>query len=323
MHLPPQLQTAIEQAASAHSLSNLTKASAELSDNYRLHQQGAERFIHSAAQRIAYTVVRLPATFAAMRAVFAEIRRLMPELRVTSLLDLGAGPGTAAWAAVETFDEIEQLTLIERDRELIQLGHDFARQSSHAALREAAWQAGDFRMIELFAPHDLVVCSYSLGESDEHAARRVLKAAWQAAAKIIAIIEPGTMKGFGLIRLMRDEIVQSGGHLLAPCPHASACPMRGDDWCHFAQRFERSSLHRRIKSAALGYEDEKYAYLAAAKEPVTTASARVIRHPLRHAGYTQLQLCAQEGLVRLTVTKKDKEAWKRARKTAWGEAWEK
>ncbi len=201
---------------------------------------------------------------------------------------------------------------------MIRLGRDFAQQAQQAALREAAWQAGDFSMIESFAPHDLVVCSYTLGENEEHAARKVLQA-----AKIIAITEPGTLKGFGLIRLMRDEIIQSGGHLLAPCPRERACPMRGHDWCHFAQRVERSALHRRIKRAGPGYEDEKYAYLAATKAPATTASARVIRHPLRQAGYTQLQLCATEKLTTLTVTKKDQEAWKQARKTNWGDAWEK
>src|SRR5436853_76682 len=93
MHLPTRLQTAIEDEASGHSRGSLATSAAELSASYRLPRHGAERLIASEAHRIAYTVIRLPATFAAGRAVFAEIRRLMPELRVNSLLDFGAGRG--------------------------------------------------------------------------------------------------------------------------------------------------------------------------------------------------------------------------------------
>ncbi|HZS06249.1 MAG TPA: small ribosomal subunit Rsm22 family protein [Blastocatellia bacterium] len=322
MRLPTRLQAAIEHEASGHSLGSLAKAAAELSDSYRLRQQGTERLVASEAQRIAYAVVRLPATFAAVQAVFAEIRRLMPELCANSLLDLGAGPGTAAWAATEVFPEVQKITLIERDVDLIRLGRGFAQHSEHAALRDAEWQAVDLRMNISYPRHDLVVCSYSLGEIDDHAARNALKPAWQAATQVIAIIEPGTTKGFSVIRMLRDELIQAGGHPVAPCPHEQPCPMAGGDWCHFSQRFERSSPHRRIKGAELGYEDEKYSYIAAAKYPVNAARARVIRHPLRHSGYTQLQLCTRENLTGRTVTKKDKGAWKRARKTGWGDAWE-
>jgi ribosomal protein RSM22 (predicted rRNA methylase) len=318
MRLPTELQSAIEREAARYSFSHLAQVAAELSESYRSR---AATLTFSAAHRVAYAVVRLPATFAAVRAALAEIRRLAPELRVKSLLDYGAGPGTAAWAATEIFPELQRMTLLERDQELIRLGKIFAQSSAHAALRTAQWQATDFRTADGFAPHDLVICSYSLGENDDAAARLALKAAWQAAAKIILIIEPGTTQGFSLIRALRDELTSAGAHLVAPCPHERACPMSGDDWCHFAQRCERSSLHRRIKGAELGYEDEKFSYLAAAREPVTLVSARVVRHPLRRSGFIRLELCAQAGLTNITITHKDKAAWRRARKTDWGDAW--
>ena len=36
--------------------------------------------------------------------------------------------------------------------------------------------------------------------------------------------------------------------VVAPCPHDGVCPMQGTrSWCHFVQRFERSSLQRVTK----------------------------------------------------------------------------
>jgi len=322
MQLPSRLLNTIEREISKRRLSLLTKAASELSEKYRNRQRAAERFIATDVERLAYAAVRMPATFAAARAVFAEIRRLTPQIEINSLLDLGAGAGAAAWAAVDVFDEIEQITMIEQDRGLIEMGRAFARESEHGALNSAEWRQLNLTTAPSFAEHDLVVCSYSLGEIESGKARGILKGAWRAARQIIAIIEPGTMKGFGTIRALRDDLIEVGGHLIAPCPHQLDCPMAENDWCHFAARFERSSLHRRIKGAELGYEDEKYSYIAATKSPNQSAPARVIRRPVRRPGFTQLQLCAKEGLADVTVTRKDKEAWKRVRKTDWGDAWD-
>lgn len=327
MPLPAALSKAIEQETSRHKLSDLAKAATELSDRYRNRRQNVERFIATDAHRSAYVAVRMPATFAAARAVFAEIRRLTPEMPINSLLDLGAGTGAASWAAVEVFDELRQITMVEQDRELVRLGKRLAESSTSEALREADWQTRDLTARAEFAEHDLIVCSYSLGEIEPGAARRILKAAWQSAHQALAIIEPGTMKGFETILALRDDLIAAGGHIIAPCPHHRACPMTSAgkpdaDWCHFAARFERSSLHRRIKGAELGYEDEKYSYIAASKFPVQPAQARIIRHPMRRAGFTQLQLCAEEGLAGVIVTRKDKEEWKKARKADWGDEWD-
>lgn len=327
MKSPAALIKAIEQETSQQRLSDLAKAAAELSDRYRNQRQTSERFITTDAHRSAYVAVRMPATFAAARAVFAEIRRLAPETPINSLLDLGAGTGAAAWAAAEVFDELRQITLVEQDRELIRLGQRLAENSEHEALRDADWQTRDLTACAEFAEHDLVVCSYSLGEIEPGAARRILQAAWQSARQAVAIIEPGTMKGFETILALRDELVAAGGHIIAPCPHQRACPMRSadqpvGDWCHFAARFERSSRHRRIKGAELGYEDEKYSFIAVSKSTIQATPARIVRRPTRGAGYSQIKLCSKEGLVDLTVTRRDGEKWKRARKSDWGDAWD-
>jgi ribosomal protein RSM22 (predicted rRNA methylase) len=321
MQLTFPLRQAIEQEAAHQSQPSLSQAAAELSQKYREQILPGKPFIVTDAHRLAYAATRMPATFAASRAALAEVVCLAPALKIESLLDLGAGTGAASWAAAEVFDQLRQFTLVEQDRHLIELGQRLAQSSGNQALRSADWRIANLRTTIEFEPHDLVVCSYSLNEIEPAAVRRILAAAWQAARQALVIVEPGTMKGFEVIRAARAQLIEAGAFIVAPCPHHESCPMAQDDWCHFAARFDRSPLHRRLKGGTLGYEDEKFSYLAAAKQPVHQASARIIRHPLRHAGYTQLQLCAAEGLQTITVTKRDKEAWKRARKSDWGNGW--
>lgn len=276
------------------------------------------------AHRLAYAAVRMPATFAASRAALVEAHRLAPELQIESVLDLGAGTGAASWAVAEAFDQARQFTLLEQDHRLIELGQKLAQTSERPSLRAANWQRTNLRTTSEFTPHDLVICSYALNEIEPPAVRRILQSAWQAARQALIIVEPGTMKGFEVIRAARTQLIEAGAFIVAPCPHPGPCPMaetNGDDWCHFAARFERSALHRRLKGGTLGYEDEKFSYLAVTKHPVTSAAARVLRHPKRHAGYTQLQLCTPDGLQNATITKRDKDAWKLVRKTDWGDSW--
>jgi ribosomal protein RSM22 (predicted rRNA methylase) len=121
--------------------------------------------------------------------------------------------------------------------------------------------------------------------------------------------------------LLRDDLIALGGHVIAPCPHQDACPIPPNDWCHFAQRFARSSLHRCIKIGTLGYEDEKFFYIIASKHLSKPVNARVIRHPLRHSSHTRLRLCTGDGLQTITVSRSDNEHWQRARKIEWGDQW--
>lgn len=321
MQLPFQLKQAIEQQSDRMGLKHLVQAATELSDNYRFRQGSTTRFIATEAHRIAYAATRMPATYAAVFAVLCEAKRLLPDEQITSLLDLGTGPGTAAWAACEVFAPLQKITLIERDRELIHLGQTFAAQASDEALQHADWLSQDLSQASSFAHHDLLICSYALGELPLAQARQVVQTAWQAAGKALVILEPGTMKGFALLRQLRADLIAAHGNIIAPCPHQQTCPMSEADWCHFAARVERSALHRKLKGGALGYEDEKYAYLVVAKSPADSATARILRHPQQHSGFIQLQLCTKEGLQEVTITRRDKETFKQARKADWGEAW--
>ena len=115
----------------------------------------------------------------------------------------------------------------------------------------------------------------------------------------------------------------SGWHVLAPCPQDGPCPVAGrrGDWCHFAVRLDRSALHRHLKDAALGHEDEKFSYVFASREPVVPAASRVLRRPVRRKGLVQLELCRQNATAGPEVlTRRDPSAYRTARDVVWGDA---
>lgn len=321
MPLPQYLAQAVQQELENTDRTQLGKATEDLTRQYK-SECFSSPAIKTPAHRSAYLAVRLPATFAANLHVFTEIQRLAPQLELNSMLDLGAGPGTALYAAAEIFPFLSQATLIENNASLIQLGKRLSAASPHAAVRNAVWLQQDIHALSC-GPHDLVVISYALGELPQAATQKIMAQAWQCTRKLLVVIEPGTVRGFRFIHDARSALISAGAHLLAPCPHADECPMAAvGDWCHFAARVERTSLHRRLKSGALGYEDEKFSYVAAGRDPIPPAPSRIVRHPQKHSGHIQLTLCTPQGLTTPTIGKSQKEKYKSARRAQWGNAWQ-
>jgi ribosomal protein RSM22 (predicted rRNA methylase) len=321
MQLPEELRAAIEIETEAIPHRDLALAVAELTSSYKEGSTGGPA-INSAAKLGAYLQVRMPATFAANWRVFQEIAALTPEWQPSSVLDLGAGPGTAMWAAAEILRSVKSFNLVERDRKISEAGRRLAQSSQTQAVREAVWMQADLAE-NAAASADLVVISYAIGELAPQQRRSAMEFAWSRAERMLVIITPGTPADFRTILDARAQLLELGAHLLAPCPQESACPMEdGSDWCHFAQRLERTSDHRRLKSGALGYEDEKFSYIVASRDGAGKATARILRHPQKHSGHVQLRLCTGTALVQMTVTKSQKENYRRARKAEWGDTWD-
>ena len=82
---------------------------------------------------------------------------------------------------------------------------------------------------------------------------------------------------------------------------------------------ERSSLHRRLKEAELGYEDEKFSYVALAREPVELPARRIIRRPRQEPGKIALSVCVPGATELMEIRKRDRERFREARKADWGD----
>jgi ribosomal protein RSM22 (predicted rRNA methylase) len=251
--------------------------------------------------------------------VLHETKRRVPGLRISSLLDLGSGPGTAMWAVAELFPELARAVLIEDSAEWIRVGRQLASKSEWESIRSAEWRQGSVAGSLPAGSFGLVMLSYVLNELRPNERHEVAQQAWKRTDKLLIVAEPGTPAGFEHVRDIRCELIADGAHMVAPCPHAGECPMRHGNWCHFAARVQRSSEHRAAKSAELGYEDEKYSYVVLGREPVDLPGARVLRHPRKHSGHVDFEVCTSEGLKRVTISRKQGERYKKARATEWGD----
>jgi ribosomal protein RSM22 (predicted rRNA methylase) len=80
-------------------------------------------------------------------------------------------------------------------------------------------------------------------------------------------------------------------------------------------------MHRRIKDAELGYEDEKFSYVAVARDPVDLPASRIIRRPRQRPGLIELETCTPTGVRTVRVLRRDREPFRAARKAGWGSAW--
>lgn len=321
MQLPHDLRTALELQLEAIPARELALATHELSRRYRERAEPAgPPLLRSAAEIAAYAAYRLPATFAAAAAILTEVARQRSGWEPRSLLDVGGGPGTAAWAALEVWPEIQQITILEREPRMIALGEHLARRAEAETLRSATWRRVDLSGPWEEPPADLTVAAYLLDELPEAKRADFVHRLWQHSTHTCVLIEPGTPAGSALIQETARALADQGARIIAPFPPEWKCVESATDWCHFAQRVPRSRLHRIVKDADLAYEDEKYAYIVASRQPGEPIAARVIRRPQVRSGHIRLTLCTGEGVKHLVVPHSNRAAYRRAKSLGWGSA---
>ena len=258
MSLPLPLQAAVE-ARHATQGGDRRRGSAALTAVYRAGGSSAEIDLGS------YLVTRLPATFASVDRVFAELARLRRGFLPGSLLDAGSGPGTASWAAMRHWPEIQSVTFLDNHPEFLALATELAR-SGPAQLAGATALRGRIEALPDGLAADLVVAAYALAELPIDIMTAAADRLWQASRQVLVLVEPGTPQGFARLRACRSHLIGRGAIPIAPCTHAMGCPLQGDDWCHFSVRLPRSRAHMHAKAASVPFEDERFAYLVLARD---------------------------------------------------------
>src|ERR1700688_1533602 len=126
--LPPELKAALDARLEGLSRSDAADRAAAISKTYR--DGGGSGAIRSETDALAYALARMPATYAAVVASLNALRQITPDFAPKSLLDVGAGPGTATWAAAEAFLSLQSFALVDANSALRALALDLASGSA-------------------------------------------------------------------------------------------------------------------------------------------------------------------------------------------------
>ncbi|KRR17445.1 SAM-dependent methyltransferase [Bradyrhizobium lablabi] len=315
--LPAELKAALDGKLRGFSRSDAAGRAAAISKTYR--DGGGSGTIRSETDALAYALARMPATYAAMTASLNALVEIKPDFAPNSLVDIGAGPGTATWAAAETFPSLQRFTLLDSNDALRTLALDLVADSFR--LREASYQRGEARAALANADTaDLVVASYMIGEIGDAEQRALAELMWQKTRDTLLVVEPGTPAGYARIIALRAQLITLGAHVAAPCPHDGECPLQPPDWCHFTQRLQRSRAHKQVKGAELPFEDEKFSYVALTRAPVVHRPSRVLAQPVVSKVEVTAKLCTPAGLALTKVPRRAKADYAGARRWRWGDA---
>ena len=201
MQLPPELRDLLDDLISTTPTAELARASVAVSERYRRLKGGAFG-IASMIEAKAYLATRFPATFCAASKTFEALAAALPGFSPETLLDVGAGPGTAALAALRRWPALRELDLVEPNAHLQALGEK---------LLDAVWRRESIDRAVLDKKYDLAVSAYVLNELAEEKGADALEDAvrkmWQAAGQALVIIEPGTPAGQGIVLRARKILL--------------------------------------------------------------------------------------------------------------------
>ena len=314
--LPAELKAALDARLHGLSRNDAAGRAAVISRTYR--DGGGSGAIRTEADALAYALARMPATYAAVTACLNALAEITPDFAPKSLLDVGAGPGTASWAAAEAFSSLQGLTLLDANNALRALALELVSGSSR--LRGMTYQQGEARAALASAEAaDLVVASYVIGEMSEGERSALAALMWAKTRDTLLVVEPGTPAGYARIMALREQLIAAGAHVAAPCPHDGQCPLAAPDWCHFTQRLPRSQAHRQLKSAELAFEDERFAYVALTRALAARRPARVLAQPVVSKVEVTAKLCTPDGLAITKVPRRAKADYAAARRWRWGD----
>jgi ribosomal protein RSM22 (predicted rRNA methylase) len=315
--LPAELKAALDAKLRGFSRNDAAERSASISKTYR--DGGGSGAIRTETDALAYALARMPATYAAVIASLNALAEIRPDFAPTSLLDIGAGPGTASWAAAEAFSSLQDFALLDANEVLRKLALELVSDSFR--LRPVHYERGEARTALVKAEAaDLVIASYVIGElsAAEQAALAALM--WEKTRDTLLVVEPGTPKGYARIIALRERLIAAGAHVAAPCPHDGKCPLSQPDWCHFTQRLQRSRAHKQVKGAELPFEDEKFAYVALTRAAIAERPSRVLAQPSVTKVEVTAKLCTAGGPAVTKVPRRAKADYASARRWRWGDA---
>ncbi len=316
MEIPKTLESAIEEEITNIKISELKEEAKQLSYRYMNKTRTGESFITSELQAITYSIIRMPATYGAVTTALKNCLELI-DINIETLLDVGAGTGSATWATSNLIN-LKNVTCIERESYMQRLGSKL--MDSNELLKDVTWISKDILKNPISEKADLVIASYMTNELLDEERINVLNQLINATNGVLLIIEPGTPEGHKIIKNIKKYCVENNLYVIAPCVSQEECKLDNNNWCHSTCRIQRTKIHKILKDGDAPYEDEKFSYIAVSKQKIKNQNSRILRHPIIKSGFVNLELCTKDGIKNVTISKKDGDLYKQAKKKNCGDS---
>ncbi len=246
--------------------------------------------------------------------VIDELRRRRWTPPARAVIDWGCGSGVAGRRVVGAFgiENFDTLNVWDHSP----LAREFAAAAARRAfpsLNAAAAAAPE----SIAGPFTLVV-SHVINELSPPARDSLLVLARRAGA--IIWVEPGTHADSRALVAVREEL-RAGFHVVAPCPHQSACgllsPGAERHWCHFfapppAGVYADSGWVKFGRRAGIDLRSLPYSFLVLEKKGARASAAmtippdvsRLIGRPRFHKAHAALCNCDESGVAELSLPKR-------------------
>lgn len=250
-------------------------------------------YLASPQLRRAYVHYYLPVNLEKVARVLREMDVYAPRRRAPRVLDYGCGPGTAAIAAL-LHGPVADVCLVDVVDEALEDARFFCE--ALGAKTRTLHEPPDEKF-------DLIFAANVFSEHVERLEERLTDRGY------LVVIEPALRDSTLQLMKWRDQAVERGFRVAAPCLGRARCPMleRSDLWCHQEVSWPRpaavSEIDRRV---GLNKETLKYSYAVITKLGRTLEDQegdfRVVSNLHREKGKAWAWLCGRGGpLCRVEV----------------------
>ena len=211
MKIPDLLEFAIEEEVNKHSIKDLKNAALNLSKRYMESERTGETFLRTNLDTIAYSVIRMPATYSAIRTCLEKVLEVY-DFDIKSVLDIGSGTGAAEWVCNDLFD-VNDIVCLEREKDMRDISKKYF--SFDENLKNVKFIESDILKEDLSVKKDLCILSYIINELSIENRLKVIDKVLKSAGKVLLIVEPGTPEGFNNIKEIRDYAYNKGYKIIA------------------------------------------------------------------------------------------------------------
>jgi SAM-dependent methyltransferase len=187
-------------------------------------------FAYGPAETLAFLSFEMEATYACAHAVFSELHKRLPNFAPKSVLDFGAGPGTASWVAKDFFGQsLDKFRVVEPSQSMVDAAEVLLEDFPGLSVRRNI--ADMSRDIDADNKYDLIVASYVLSDITNDFERvATTSALWELLSEngCLVIVDRGSPWGSHHVRSARQFVLDSvaeeedgneGVRIVAPCPH--------------------------------------------------------------------------------------------------------